>query len=918
MKGSKSEGVISTKRGELDEICDHFSIQIENPLAFLTQDTARQFLGDTSEKEKYRLFMQGVQLDQLLLNYNILERKVDSAKREVQLQKESLQVLLDAEQKARHSLQRCRDQRTIQDQIQSARLKFAWLQTRDQETKLDEVREKIEENQAYIEDYKSEHRQALEVYTHFENKLSDKSEEYGHKQAKLKLAEAKVKDAQNNLSLKLDSLKEEQHAERSQREALQLIEIELKDVSAEVEITRDFMEKQAESTQSLLRQEEENTSGLVSQLGDQIKSKTLDRREIEQHLEQEAKNFEQVEKDLRKFEEQASMVQQRIQHQSSNDQLEPYGPQMKQLLNAISKESHFSTRPTGPLGLYIHITDEKWTGLFESFFGTSLDSFLVTTQEDARLLRSLMKRLGFQKAVHIVQDIDFNFQSGEPNQSYSTILRSLRFENDFVKRVLIDLHKIESTILIENRADADKTMYNKPEKVKACFSLKSDGSGDGFRVGGRQGGSGTAPFRAYRGRYRIRGDRRSILKILEDERLSLVNKQRQAREKQQQSKFSSQDFREKLEHLRQQITALNKQKDEYEAKLETIQINLQDGSAVRLQELKERHNEIIQRRSIIKMQFEQLILRRNATRENCNELDRVKRTKDLELKQLGIISEQAQSELESATSGRQQSVISRDHWATKLKNREEHSKTLEEEEKSQIESVGTFKRLAEQIGEKVVLDPSVTAKDMVKKIDRLNNRLRQAQQEVGNVDQMNEAYNGARLAREEAERSIKILFSLISALQRAWEERCKRWKTFRLYVSLRARLSFQYNLAIRGFSGELKLDHKQETLRLEITPTEGSEASKGGPKTLSGGEKSYAQVCLLLALWEGMGSPIRCLDEFDVYMDAVNRVISMNIMILAASDAPEKQTIFITPQDMQHQQSDDVRIFRLLDPQRNN
>lgn len=65
-------------------------------------------------------------------------------------------------------------------------------------------------------------------------------------------------------------------------------------------------------------------------------------------------------------------------------------------------------------------------------------------------------------------------------------------------------------------------------------------------------------------------------------------------------------------------------------------------------------------------------------------------------------------------------------------------------------------------------------------------------------------------------------------------------------------------------------------------------------KTLSGGEKSFSQICLLLSLWEAIGAPIRCLDELlvyphcaglmtnlpsDVFMDSVNREASMRLLV---------------------------------------
>ena len=51
-------------------------------------------------------------------------------------------------------------------------------------------------------------------------------------------------------------------------------------------------------------------------------------------------------------------------------------------------------------------------------------------------------------------------------------------------------------------------------------------------------------------------------------------------------------------------------------------------------------------------------------------------------------------------------------------------------------------------------------------------------------------------------------------------------------------------------------------------------------------------------MWEAMGAPIRCLDEFDVFMDSVNRDISMEMMVRFARESQGKQFVLITPQSM--------------------
>jgi len=127
-----------------------------------------------------------------------------------------------------------------------------------------------------------------------------------------------------------------------------------------------------------------------------------------------------------------------------------------------------------------------------------------------------------------------------------------------------------------------------------------------------------------------------------------------------------------------------------------------------------------------------------------------------------------------------------------------------------------------------------------------------------------------------------------------------------------------YLLSERQFRGQINIDHAQKELDIQVQPDITRKSDKGRQtKTLSGGEKSFSTICLLLSLWDAMGSPIRCLDEFDVFMDNVNRDVSMKMMIHAARRAVSRQFILITPQSMGNVPLDtDVKIHKMRDPER--
>jgi chromosome segregation ATPase len=115
---------------------------------------------------------------------------------------------------------------------------------------------------------------------------------------------------------------------------------------------------------------------------------------------------------------------------------------------------------------------------------------------------------------------------------------------------------------------------------------------------------------------------------------------------------------------------------------------------------------------------------------------------------------------------------------------------------------------------------------------------------------------------EQATQKLANIQAVDQQLKKMLMLRRQRWKWFQHYITLRAQLVFGYLLAERRFRGTLDFDHKQKALELRVEPDHTRTSDKGRQaKTLSGGEKSFSTVCLLLALWEAMGSPIRCLDE---------------------------------------------------------
>jgi chromosome segregation ATPase len=78
--------------------------------------------------------------------------------------------------------------------------------------------------------------------------------------------------------------------------------------------------------------------------------------------------------------------------------------------------------------------------------------------------------------------------------------------------------------------------------------------------------------------------------------------------------------------------------------------------------------------------------------------------------------------------------------------------------------------------------------------------------------------------------------------------------------------------ALRGLTGRLDIKHEAEQMEMKIATTRNGQMRED-MASLSGGERSFTTIALLLAIWDRAQTPFHMCDEFDVYLVSKENVI---------------------------------------------
>ncbi|XP_067218648.1 structural maintenance of chromosomes protein 6-like [Chanodichthys erythropterus] len=914
---NKTGHLVSSKKEELISILDHFNIQVDNPVSILTQEMSKHFLHSKGEGDKYKFFMKATQLDQMKEDYSYIMKTKTMTQNTVEKHRETLQELKRKYHEKEERYKNLASLDEMQQKLDVLKNQMAWALVAEVEQGVKPMRERItaEEKSTVKYDQKVEEWEGkVQEANRKSQQLQDQLEGVSERMRQLQPQCAELKSRVQECNRHLKTAEAGLHRKKAN----------LRDLEKD----KDQLNKRIqELKQSISQANSADTQARVEKMN-HIQAELEDLSFQDSTLAQQIDQFKQACATAKERLGRMSREKQDLLHameskqrqlvameESRNNQICRFGEQMPGLLRAIDeadRRGQFKRKPVGPLGFCIRLRDPELGLAVESCLKALMLAFCCDNHADERELQRIMSRC-FQHGrrpqiiVSTFTNTLYNVSSrAASHPQYPTVLQALDIENPVVANCLIDMRGIETILLIKNAAEARRVMQggHPPRNCREAFTREGD--------------------QVYNNRYYSSEQNRAqyLTKDVEEEirhlQSALHSQRTQLDHFQQEMQQINEDLIQNQTLLRRAYEDQKKAQEhcrKLQAELTELQ-NVEEPQSEDLKPLEEELEELSSRISACQVEFEAA---RKQTQTHKREHEEAEQLYRQQREAFNSIAEEAEPIKEQLSNS--------DQEVTRSKH---HKKHYEDKRKTHVEMIETLKRdlnVKEQELQASIakaseicperLDVRRTAKSLDSEISRLKHKINTQQDQQGHRDTIVRQYHEAKETFNNIARQVKGLEAFIRQLSEIMNNRHNVYAEMRMYLSVRCKYYFDSMLSQRGYIGKMTFDHKNETLFISVQPGEGGKAALSDMRSLSGGERSFSTVCFVLSLWAIAEAPFRALDEFDVYMDMVNRRISMDMMLKIAASQRYRQFIFLTPQSMSSLPLNNmIRILRLNDPDR--
>ncbi|XP_071724067.1 LOW QUALITY PROTEIN: structural maintenance of chromosomes protein 6B-like [Rutidosis leptorrhynchoides] len=905
---------VSNKKGELLELVEHFNIDVENPCVIMSQDKSREFLHSGNDKDKFKFFYKASLLQQVNDLLQSIEDQIDCTNEKLDELEASIKPIEKELKEIQEKIKGMEHVEQLSQQLELVRKKLAWSWVYD-------VDKQIQEQSARIEKFK-EREQACQARI---NKISSQIELYHDQLAKKKAQIAvmlektsEVKRMKSELEQSVSKATKTKHELEEEhgrginsikkmqkrigfleQQALEIHEQHARDMQAEEsEIMERMTALQHEvdeinSAISRLKEEE-------SALSDNISKERYEIRTIKDEVDDCEKKHREITDSIRQ-----------LQRNQTNKVTAFGGDKVLSLLRAIERQHRsFSKPPIGPIGAHLTLVDgDTWAPAVEQAVGRLLNAFIVDNHKDSLVLKRCAKEVNYNNLQILIYDFSRPRLNMPPHMlpqtRHPTTYSVLNSDSHIVLNVLVDMGSVERQVLVQNY-DAGKAVAfdQRVSNLKEVYTL------DGYKMFSRGSVQTVLPPNKRARGGRLCGSYDDQIKALEREAAGV----REEVEHHQRRKRKSEGI---LDGLQNNLDTVKRRRLNVERQLTTKNLELKDVKSSFVAEEKSTSastvDELQHEISKIQDEIQEKEYAVDKIRVKMNEAEAKAEELKLSFKDL---CDSAKVEIDAFENAEKQLMDIENNINSKEGEKAHYegimnNKVLPDIKTAEDDYQELVRSREENFKKASVICPETEveaffgelADNSPEKLSALLKRLKQSLQQESqrcseSIDDLRMLYDKKQRKIARKQQNFTRFRENVKTVRNAMDLRWQKFK--RNETLLRQQLTWKFNghLGKKGIFGRVKVDYEEKTLSVEVKmPQDASRGNVRDTRGLSGGERSFSTLCFALALHEMTEAPFRAMDEFDVFMDAVSRKISLDTLLdFAVSQG--SQWILITPHDI--------------------
>ncbi|KAG2789513.1 Structural maintenance of chromosomes protein 6 [Phytophthora cactorum] len=929
--------LVSKLKTDLDAMLDHLNIQTENPCAILDQENAKLFLKGNPQ-DKYKFFLQSTDLYKMRTTYSKIDEETRNiAETTLKRERAKISTLKEAMEEAKKQWKEAQSIGKLEEEFEVLKKELAWSFVAEKENLAAKMEKKMKRKKREAEHAAGEYEEAKEAVDNLERKQkekNDKLEEVNARMSKNSQRKTEVKNRIREARRPLHNCKAElKHLTQSKQRANQRLARLQHDLQKKRENHEAMLHNRLQRNDKM-RERIEMKRGEVQDAEHEV-NEAKDRAQARpQELDEVENRHDNCVHQLREADAEAAKTQHRINQLKGQkrDSLAVYGSRIPQLQQLIHQNRHrFAEPPIGPLGLYVKLPERfmHFAVAIEVALKGTLGSYLVVNGRDKALLDDLKRQAHCpQNQANIIISQRSgrrysNLRLAEGNLAAHAICNILEVSDDEVFNALVDVCSSESKLLFDDRPSAEQSVLSGSSgnfRMARYVSEVYLPNGDKFVVR-----SGNLAFIANKGNRRssiICQDVEGEITELEKKMDYLQGNLEVLRRDEARLRRDREDFRQQMKQQNDRIDYLSRRFNQKRAELRRLEEELSDDmqqntldTSVLEDEVRSVQDELddFRRRE---QELNEVLSKSNPDLEGqLHELEELDATEKKIAAEMNDFQEDADA-IYKHLSEKKVEEMTYQKEAAALREMVER---WEDELAALLEECEEQRQKAQQHCERVAVRHShdyygKRLTDIKRQIDHERSRFQGM-----DLAELRDDLESKKLKYRSKKKNFDKFRDNLECIRTMLEERKRVWQILRKEIAHRTSMEFNKYMCLNNFAGKLKFRHDDQRLEIAVLQNEvgASRASQvTDMKELSGGERSYTQVSLLLALGESIECPFRVMDEFDVFMDSVNRDMTIQLLVDAAKKDGKKQFIFVTPNDLSALRRDPMVKIQKMNPPR--